>query len=1063
MIKINKNYKEFKAGIKPVYEEPKRIYYRVDDKYREAFAIFESKVLFNLDISKRKMHDQEKKTRLIVSEISKLKSRLTGFDQYDNPVTLAEPQELTELYYDIKIQDLKLVVALVEGVVRTRQYTEQYVDILYKRVVLRGLRSLARLKDIALLYDKTGFQNHKVIRVEPLTTGAGTSRATKRLDERIDLVIKHDIDDAENDQVNKKILNYGGIYYRVIDTGLNKDISLDGQSGIDNEEYLIESFKRRLNKEAYDNNEFASNYAIKIMTPAAAYEEIWLWTMYGLRLVEDVLNTIKDQNKHIIDKGQDVIDAVKELEEEDQLGSDGEVEGDIIKEDQKVDNINDILVKEKVDAIENGESESTPPYDDYKDKNDLIDNKKDTIISVGDKITVDKDKVQLKPEEIVDEEDTFTDFPLHDKDNDFTESFAAGITHRFKTMDLFYPKAEPERIINTFIPAVDEANPIPKKQGLFNLSTLHNDPDTSYEKLLFITESNTEYIIYASLGKLKIAEAPVNLTTLLDTGDNGAYIINVSGVTTRNETSDETLFVSTDPLNNSSRAIINVSGLNKPYTQWTDPDGDGPLEEREEPNLESYFDYNIKEIDLSFGFNLDDNHPILIRHLGSNVKYLDLSSFLIPRADTLEKANKIRFDDEYYDIFRPVSIIGANVKIPGTNKFNGIEVSKFNPEYVSNGLEAHYVNPIQLKDFIFAETGGNEPTKVSEPNGIFSPVEVSKLNPEYISNGLEAHYVNPIQLKDFIFDENEQFFNGANGIFNGAIGFNSKESVKENTYGLVSNINIGTVGEIQGLMYSLTNEVLDSSKVNMPIAEAKPKTETIIKDIQLKQLDQLIFEAYLDKLINDDSNGAGSNGYNDSWLYFDVDVRDRASESVVINQEKISIIGPVQINTKDFSDTSLQAPGHIPTNTYDILNTSANILKDSANFSKITTVRKVTVQDPSLPTKDKPFNRNIPDYVNSLSEWTPNMTSFFRINEKTKESPIDWQQTKYNQFNSSKLPNSYVKFGDGINRENSVIHIPTVIGNAPADANKLRMDFAKAEIPVIVSMLNTGVSITREY
>lgn len=397
MIKINKNYKEFKAGIKPVYEEPKRIYYRVDNKYREAFAIFESKVLFNLDISKRKMHDQEKKTRLIVSEISKLKSRLTGFDQYDNPVTLAEPQELTELYYNIKIQDLKLIVALEEGVVRTRQYTEQYVDILYKRVVLRGLRSLARLKDIALLYDKTGFQNHKVIRVEPLTTGAGTSRATKRLDERIDLVIKHDIDDAENDQVNKKILNYGGIYYRVIDTGLNKDISLDGQSGIDNEEYLIESFKRRLNKEAYANNEFASNYAIKVMTPAAAYEEIWLWTMYGLRLVEDVLNTIKDQNKYIIDKGQDVIDAVKELEEEDQLGSEGEVEGDIIKEDQKVDNIDDILVKEKVDAIEKGESESTPPYDEYKDKNDLIDNKKDIIISVGDKITVDKDKVQLKP------------------------------------------------------------------------------------------------------------------------------------------------------------------------------------------------------------------------------------------------------------------------------------------------------------------------------------------------------------------------------------------------------------------------------------------------------------------------------------------------------------------------------------------------------------------------------------------------------------------------------------------------------------------------------------------
>ena len=118
MIKINKNYKEFKAGVKPVYEEPKRIYYRVDNKYREAFAIFESKVLFNLDISKRKMHEQEKKTRLIVSEISKLKSRLTGFDQYDNPVTLADPQKqkykptytliplASSGYYDISQNDL---------------------------------------------------------------------------------------------------------------------------------------------------------------------------------------------------------------------------------------------------------------------------------------------------------------------------------------------------------------------------------------------------------------------------------------------------------------------------------------------------------------------------------------------------------------------------------------------------------------------------------------------------------------------------------------------------------------------------------------------------------------------------------------------------------------------------------------------------------------------------------------------------------------------------------------------------------------------------------------------
>ena len=242
-------------------------------------------------------------------------------------------------------------------------------------------------------------------------------------------------------------------------------------------------------------------------------------------------------------------------------------------------------------------------------------------------------------------------------------------------MDLFYPKAEPERIINTFIPEVDEVNPIPKKQGLFNLSTLHNDPDTSYEKLLFVTESNTEYIIYASLGKLKVAEAPVNLTTLLDTGDNGAYIINVSGVTTRNETSDETLFISTDPLNNSSRAIINVSGLNKPYTQWTDPDGDGPLEEREEPNLESYFDYNIKETDLSFGFNLDDNHPILITYLKVyrfRFKFFSYSScgHFRKKQIKLDSMTNIMIYSVQFQLLVPMQ------KFPGANKFNGIEVSK---------------------------------------------------------------------------------------------------------------------------------------------------------------------------------------------------------------------------------------------------------------------------------------------------------------------------------------------------------------------------------------------------
>jgi hypothetical protein len=230
--------------------------------------------LYNLDITKRNMVEQEKKNRFIISEISKLNSNITGKDQYDNDVPLAAPHELTKIYSDIRIRELRLIITLAEEIIRTRQYKEQYLDILYKRVVLRGLQSLTRLRDIALTYNKEGFQNHKVIRVEPLTIGEGTSRATKRLDERINLVIRHNIDTADNEQAQAKILNYGGIYYRVIDSGELANISPDGLSGIDNEEYLISSFQRRLNKEAFDAGEFPSNYAIKVMTPAAAYEEI---------------------------------------------------------------------------------------------------------------------------------------------------------------------------------------------------------------------------------------------------------------------------------------------------------------------------------------------------------------------------------------------------------------------------------------------------------------------------------------------------------------------------------------------------------------------------------------------------------------------------------------------------------------------------------------------------------------------------------------------------------------------------------------------------------------------
>ena len=76
------------------------------------------------------------------------------------------------------------------------------------------------------------------------------------------------------------------------------------------------------------------------MTPAAAYEEIWLWTMYGLRLVENELETIKDQNNYVIDKGKVIKDAAKELED---LGELAPGDGDIIKEDQGVGDIQDIL------------------------------------------------------------------------------------------------------------------------------------------------------------------------------------------------------------------------------------------------------------------------------------------------------------------------------------------------------------------------------------------------------------------------------------------------------------------------------------------------------------------------------------------------------------------------------------------------------------------------------------------------------------------------------------------------------------------------------------------------
>ena len=587
MIKINKNYKEYKNGVKPVYEEPKRIYYKVDSNYREVFTVFESKALYNLDIAKRNMVEQEKKNRFIISEISKLNSNITGKDQYDNDVPLAAPHELTKIYSDIRIRELRLIITLAEEIIRTRQYKEQYLDILYKRVVLRGLQSLTRLRDIALTYNKEGFQNHKVIRVEPLTIGEGTSRATKRLDERINLVIRHNIDTADNEQAQAKILNYGGIYYRVIDSGELANISPDGLSGIDNEEYLISSFQRRLNKEAFDAGEFPSNYAIKVMTPAAAYEEIWLWTMYGLRLVENELETIKDQNNYVIDKGKEIKDAAKELED---LGELAPGDGDIIKEDQGVGDIQDILEREEVEAIEKGEKEPTPEYEKNKELQDLINSKKDVLNNIGDKITIDKDKVQTKPEEILDNENEFLDKPLHDKDNNFDESFAAGITHKFKTTDLFVPFANPERIINTFIPSVDEANPVPKKQGLFNLATLHTDVNKTYEKLLFTTESGTEYIIVGSKGKLAITTPEVNLTTLLDTGDNGAYIINVSANTTYNSNENE-LFSTADTSNYSDRMIVNVSGLNKNYTEFIDPDGDGPLPEEERViQPEDYFD-----------------------------------------------------------------------------------------------------------------------------------------------------------------------------------------------------------------------------------------------------------------------------------------------------------------------------------------------------------------------------------------------------------------------------------------------------------------------------------------
>ena len=68
---------------------------------------------------------------------------------------------------------------------------------------------------------------------------------------------------------------------------------------------------------------------------------------------------------------------------------------------------------------------------------------------------------------------------------------------------------------------------------------------------------------------------------------------------------------------------------------------------------------------------------------------------------------------------------------------------------------------------------------------------------------------------------------------------------------------------------------------------------------------------------------------------------------------------------------------------------------------------------------------------------------------------------KYNQYNSSRIPNSYVRFDDGVNKDNSVIRIPTVVGVSDAENNQLQMITNKAEIPVISEMLNTGVSITR--
>ena len=110
MIKINKNYKEYRNGVKPVYEEPKRIYYKVDSNYREVFTVFESKALYNLDIAKRNMVEQEKKNRFIISEISKLNSNITGKDQYDNDVPLAAPHELTKIYSDIRIRELRLII-----------------------------------------------------------------------------------------------------------------------------------------------------------------------------------------------------------------------------------------------------------------------------------------------------------------------------------------------------------------------------------------------------------------------------------------------------------------------------------------------------------------------------------------------------------------------------------------------------------------------------------------------------------------------------------------------------------------------------------------------------------------------------------------------------------------------------------------------------------------------------------------------------------------------------------------------------------------------------------------